>query len=103
MKYSLTIPVLFFAVACRVPGGDQRTELDLEVPDAWHGPLAGEEPIDPRWWSAFGSDELSAFVDEAQHRNRDLAVAAARVSRLVPPSQRQSPRPASSRHLLPAV
>ncbi len=52
------------------------------VPQSFVGQDASGDQVwpQPDWWQQFASPELSAFIGKAQADNRDLAVAAARVT-----------------------
>jgi len=50
-----------------------------EPPAQWSVRAAEEGWPEPQWWSAFGSPELDALIEQAQAANHDLRTAAARV------------------------
>ena len=51
---------------------------EQELPASYeHAGEAGQ--VDPHWWQAFGSNELSAFVERAARDNLELATAMSRV------------------------
>ncbi|TWT04999.1 efflux transporter outer membrane subunit [Reyranella sp. CPCC 100927] len=51
-----------------------------QAPDGWDAGAAGAGIWpDPRWWQAFGSDELNALIVEASTNNHDLQAAAIRI------------------------
>ncbi len=52
------------------------------VPDSLAGTVRSGSPVwpDPYWWRGFGDAQLTSLVEQAQVQNRDLAIAAARVT-----------------------
>src|SRR5690348_9761547 len=51
------------------------------IPEAFNGQATTPDQVWPqsKWWTDFGSPELSGLIARAQASNRDLAIAAARV------------------------
>jgi NodT family efflux transporter outer membrane factor (OMF) lipoprotein len=51
------------------------------LPGTFTGPVPAEAQVwpDPSWWRGFGDAQLAALVEQAQAKNRDIAIAAARV------------------------
>ncbi len=67
------------AAGCATPVPQALAPKD--VPAAFTAPVAKDAPVWPQadWWKAFGSDEMSGFIVDAQANNLDIAQAAARV------------------------
>ncbi len=61
----------------------QQTAQDVEAPAlaaSWKQAAGGPaDAVSPRWWQAFGSQELGAMVQAAQEQSLDIAAAMARV------------------------
>jgi outer membrane protein, multidrug efflux system len=64
---------------CAVGPAYQRPTVDL--PTHWRGQNTANDPIWPSktWWTGFGSQQLDAYIAQAQAQNFDLAAAVARV------------------------
>ena len=58
-----------------------RPEPALDVPHAFSNGRRDSQvgPVQPGWWRAFGSTELTGFVDASQTGNFDIAAAVARI------------------------
>lgn len=73
--------LLFLATGCAVGPDYERPDVTA-LPDAYVEDGGAAAPLggaDHAWWSAFGSPELDALVEEALAANPDVAAAAARV------------------------
>jgi NodT family efflux transporter outer membrane factor (OMF) lipoprotein len=58
----------------------ERLDPALDVPGSYRATRAKEAPPpSPTWWRAFGSRELSRFMEEAEVGNLDIAAAIARI------------------------
>lgn len=53
-----------------------------DIPAQWRNTTESstDSAIDPRWWQAFGSNELNRLLDDALHYNNDLAAATQRIA-----------------------
>lgn len=82
LPLSLTLLLLALLTGCTALG-DKYQRPELAVPANWL-----DQPVKPdtsawpdrEWWTAFGSEELSRYIAEAQANNFDLQAAAARVA-----------------------
>jgi len=79
-KFARTASMVALAcllAACAVPPRSDVATPAQELPMALEP--ATSVPISASWWSAFGDAQLTALVEEALQKNRDLARAAARI------------------------
>jgi multidrug efflux pump len=82
----VVLPLALLGVGCRSVGPDYQRP-PVELPAAYQEAAAAAAPgeaaagvaIADAWWQAFGDPTLDALVAAALERNRDLAVAVARV------------------------
>lgn len=72
----LVVLVLAVAGCSQIPGFEPP---DPGLPQDWAAATVDTALPAPRWWSAFGSDELNRLQDQALTRNNDLAAALARI------------------------
>lgn len=64
------------------PPDPAQTPGGFALPDSWQqapAGVAGATDPGPAWWTTYGDAELDALIAEALERNRDLAVAGARI------------------------
>lgn len=78
--WSMTWVAAWWLAGCATPADSPPRVVAL--PASWQGaqPDANGTIIDVRWWSALGSPELDALIEQAQDHNQDLAMALARVA-----------------------
>lgn len=76
MKRALLLVMPLLVAACATTEPYERPAVEL--PAAWKE-SAPRYAEDGRWWRIYGDPQLDALVEEAQARNADLVIAAARV------------------------
>lgn len=79
LKHLSAIAVILSLTACNLLQDFQRPEA--EIPEHWREAeqVQSQSNIDPKWWQAFGSQELNHLIDEALVYNNDLAAAGQRI------------------------
>jgi len=73
----LALPLLLGLAACSV--GDDYKRPETPAPAAWSEEEAKAVWPAADWWTAFGSDELNGYMQDAQTANLDIAAAIARI------------------------
>lgn len=76
---ALVLPVLLAGCAS-LP--QERVDTSQPLPAQWRNAAPADSTIseiDTQWWRAFGSDELSSLIAQAQAQSLDVAAAVARV------------------------
>ncbi len=76
IAFAFTVPMLLSG--CVNPA-QEHAEAATPLPAQWRHAVFADSTIDPQWWNAFGSDELSALIAQAQAQSLDVAAAVARV------------------------
>src|SRR5438552_13046987 len=76
MRHILTSSLVLLLAACSTQPPYERPQVEL--PAAWKesAPRFAE---DGKWWRIYEDSELNSLVEEAQAKNSDLVIAAARV------------------------
>ena len=72
------LPTIMLIASCASPARRALTNTSALVPEQFSAATDGETMPD-RWWTAFGSDELSGLVDRALEESTTLAAAEARL------------------------
>lgn len=57
----------------------ERVDATQPLPAQWRNVAPADSTTDPHWWRAFGSEELSTLIVQAQVQSLDVAAAVARV------------------------
>lgn len=76
IAFAIAAPLLL--AGCASPP-QEHVDAMQPLPAQWRNAVLTDSTIDPQWWRAFGSDELSALVVQAQAQSLDVAAAVARV------------------------
>ncbi|HZO13967.1 MAG TPA: efflux transporter outer membrane subunit [Polyangiaceae bacterium] len=79
MRRSLVV-ALAVTILAGCATGPRYERPAVELPAAWKdAPAQGQSALGERWWSLYGDPVLDRLVAEGLERNRDLAIAAARI------------------------
>lgn len=74
------IAALGVLAGCAGPAAERPPAAAVTVPPVWRETTAPGAAVELAWWRSYGDAALSALVEQAVHRNSDVAVAAARVA-----------------------